>query len=201
MTKQRDMRLAMMYAEELRQSVRGDCAPSSGLMLSVAALLERFGLPDEPPAECTHPDPEHYYDTGELGSCFYWCRECGAFQSSDEWLLPTRRLAAPPAEPGLQSALGEALRELFDEQNGPPLETRRVQWESAHRKARAALQWYDASVVRAVNRQAEPPADPLRENLIAALAAADAEECDEERWAEFSRIFRRAHLNRTAEGG
>jgi hypothetical protein len=50
-----------------------------------------------------------------------------------------------------------------------------------------------------VRTAVEPPADPLRENLIAALAAADAEKHDEERWAEFSRVFVRAHLNRTCK--
>lgn len=55
----RDMRLAVMYAEDLRKSARGSCTPSSGLMLSVAALLERFGLPAETsapqeiPCSCT----------------------------------------------------------------------------------------------------------------------------------------------------
>ena len=37
-----------------------------------------------------------------------------------------------------------ALRELHDEQNGPPLQTRRKQWQEAYDKAIEVLQKYGA---------------------------------------------------------
>lgn len=45
------------------------------------------------------------------------------------------------------AALNEALtalRDLHDEQNGPPLETRRKQWQEAYDKAIEVLQKYGA---------------------------------------------------------
>lgn len=60
LTKERDMRLATIYADELRKSVREGYAPSSGLVLSVAALLERFGLLDEPEAKPRNVTKEEY---------------------------------------------------------------------------------------------------------------------------------------------
>lgn len=81
-----------------------------------------------------------------------WCLQC-VHNYLRSWHA-MRSPVEPPPEQGLQTSLGEALRALFDEQNGPPLETRKTQWEAAHRKALAALQWYDASLVRAENRPA-----------------------------------------------
>lgn len=94
------------------------------------------------PTSAPEPAPVTDEQLAEWKSFFSRRWEAGVFVPAAHGAIPTliaevERLRADNAR------LCDALRGIYDEQNGPPLIRRQAQWEAAMTKTRACLEEYE----------------------------------------------------------